>query len=264
VIAVAADDASDSNGCVAREGDLPLPAASPRVGQQRMLDLLNQVRHISLSPPDDITEMLRELNRATVAAVPGAQSAGITVVGPHRDVRTLAATGPHPGLLDDVQRETGEGPCLSAAWDHHTIRIDDVFTDERWKLFRAAATERTPVRSVLSFVLFEDGKTMAALNLFSQLPHAFPNESTEVGLIYATHTVVAWNMVRREGQFRSALASRDVIGQAKGILMERFDIDAHRAFELLKKLSQDSNTHLADLAEQLVQKRSALGDLGSN
>ena len=72
------------------------------------------------------------------------------------------------------------------------------------------------------------------------------------GLIFATHTALAWNMLRRDEQFRSALASRDVIGQAKGMLMERFGIDAVRAFDLLKRLSQDSNTPLHEVAERLT------------
>lgn len=71
----------------------------------------------------------------------------------------------------------------------------------------------------------------------------------------ATHAALAWHMVRRDEQFRSALASRDVIGQAKGMLMERFDLDAVRAFELLKRLSQNMNTPLADVAQQVVGRR---------
>ena len=71
-------------------------------------------------------------------------------------------------------------------------------------------------------------------------------------MIFATHTALAWNMLRRDEQFRSALASRDVIGQAKGMLMERFGIDAVRAFDLLKRLSQDSNTPLHEVAERLT------------
>ena len=93
---------------------------------------------------------------------------------------------------------------------------------------------------------------MAALNFHAEMTGVFTEESVEIGLVFAAHTSMAWKSMCRELQFRSALASRDVIGQAKGILMERFDINALAAFELLQKLSQQSNTKLADLAERLI------------
>jgi AmiR/NasT family two-component response regulator len=63
---------------------------------------------------------------------------------------------------------------------------------------------------------------------------------------------LVWNMTRRDQQFRSALVSRDIIGQAKGRLMERFDIGAAEAFELLKQMSQESNTPLAQIAQWVI------------
>jgi AmiR/NasT family two-component response regulator len=68
----------------------------------------------------------------------------------------------------------------------------------------------------------------------------------------ATNTALAWNLLRRDQQFRSALASRDIIGQAKGLVMERFGVDAVQAFELLRRLSQDSNTPVSGVAHRLV------------
>jgi AmiR/NasT family two-component response regulator len=91
------------------------------------------------------------------------------------------------------------------------------------------------------------------LNFYADQPYAFDDDAAEMGLILATHAAVGWNMVRRDEQFRSALASRDIIGQAKGMIMERFKIDAVQAFELLKRLSQSSNTPLAVVARQLVE-----------
>lgn len=167
----------------------------------------------------------------------------------------MAATHRYPTLLDDIQREFAEGPCVSAAWTHQIIHIEDLAAEDRWPKYRAAAMERTPVRSVVSYRLFGDDRQSAALNLYAESAGAFDEESVELGLVYAAHTSVAWNSMRREQQFRSALASRDVIGQAKGMLMERFNIDAVAAFELLRRLSQESNTRLADIAERLVATR---------
>jgi hypothetical protein len=201
----------------------------------------------------DTESAMRELTESAVRAVPGAMSAGITVATRGGDVRTVSATSSEAEKVDDIQRRNREGPCLEAAWEHHTMRIQDVAKERRWPGFCRDTLADTAVRSVLSFQLFNHRESMGALSFYSAHADAFDDASVELGLILATHTAVAWNLLERDEQFRSALASRDVIGQAKGMLMERFSIDAAAAFELLKKLSQDSNTPLVMLAQQLVQ-----------
>lgn len=150
---------------------------------------------------------------------------------------------------------------MSAAWRQHTVRVDDLATDNRWPLYRRDALQATPIRSILSFRLFTSDETIGALNLFAERPHAFDEQAEEIGYVLATHAALAWDTVRRECQFRSALASRDLIGQAKGILMARFNIDAIQAFELLKHVSKESNTRLVDIAHELTT-RSQFDDLG--
>lgn len=99
---------------------------------------------------------------------------------------------------------------------------------------------------------------MAALNFYAEAPRAFSAESVELGTVYATHIALAWSMLRRQDQFRSALASRDVIGQAKGVIMERFNLDSVEAFELLRRLSQQSNIRLVDIAAALIDSEHPL------
>jgi ANTAR domain len=108
--------------------------------------------------------------------------------------------------------------------------------DDRWPLYRDEALKQTPIRSILSFGMFSEGGTTAALNFYAEPINAFDDGSVSLGLLFATHTGLLWNMTRRDQQFRSALVSRDIIGQAKGRLMERFDIDAAEAFKLLKQI----------------------------
>jgi transcriptional regulator with GAF, ATPase, and Fis domain len=198
----------------------------------------------------DVDTVLAELTQSAVAAMPGAEHAGITIASRNGKVRTAAATDRYPVLLDEIQQRHDQGPCLSAAWQHHIIRIDDMQTENRWPAYCREASE-TPIRSVISFQLFADHSNMGALNFYADQPYAFDEEAAEMGLILATHAALGWNMVRRDEQFRSALASRDIIGQAKGMIMERFKIDAVQAFELLKRLSQSSNTPLAVVARQV-------------
>ncbi|OBG38451.1 GAF and ANTAR domain-containing protein [Mycobacterium sp. E3198] len=201
------------------------------------------------APADERT--LESLVRSAAETVPGAQYAGITITGPSH-LETPSATGRYPAVLDGIQRQEGEGPCLSAAWEQHTIRIDDLAADARWPRYRREALRQTPIRSVLSFRLFSSKRSAGALNFYADQTHVFDSESLEVGLTFATHLALAWNISQRDKQFRSALVSRDIIGQAKGMVMERFGIDAVEAFELLKKLSQQSNTPVAELAQRLV------------
>ncbi len=200
----------------------------------------------------DADTLLGELTQSAVGAMPGAQHAGITVASRNGKVRTASATGRYPVLLDEIQQRHEQGPCLSAAWEHHVIRIDDMKLENRWPAYCRDA-RKTPIRSVILFQLFADHNTMGALNFYSETPDAFDEEAVEMGLILATHAALAWNLVRRDEEFRSALASRDIIGQAKGMIMERFKIDAVHAFALIKRLSQTSNTPVVAVARQLVE-----------
>ncbi|HZU50078.1 MAG TPA: GAF and ANTAR domain-containing protein [Mycobacterium sp.] len=218
-----------------------------------VLEVAEFLRHVQEEQVTDVETVLGELTRSALKSLSGAQCAGITVAYRDGNVRTVAATDRNPGVLDEIQQHHGEGPCLSAAWEQHVIRIDDMAAEQRWPDYCRDALDETPIRSVLSFQLFADHRMMGALNFYAEEPNAFDDDAVELGLILATHAALAWNMVRRDEQFRSALASRDIIGQAKGMLMERFKIDAVQAFELLKRLSQSSNTPLAGVARQLVE-----------
>ena len=205
--------------------------------------------------PRDGQATLQEITESATRAVPGAQYAGITMVSEKEGIRNVAATHPYVATLDDVQRRFQDGPCLTAAWENHTVRVDDLATEDRWPEYRSSAIELTPIRSIVSFQVFAGEHASGALNFFAERPNAFTEDAIELGMIFATHTAIAWGMIRRDEQFRSALASRDDIGQAKGMLMERFDIDAVRAFELLKRLSQENNVPLHQIAKRVTSSR---------
>lgn len=211
------------------------------------------VQTLQQQQDSDVETVLGELTENAVRAMPGAQHAAITIASRDGKVRTASATDRYPELLDEIQQRHDEGPCLSAAWEHHIMRINDLTREERWPGYCRDAAVETPIRSIMSFQLFADHHSMAALNFYADRPNAFDDEAAELGLILATHTALAWNVLRRDEQFRSALASRDIIGQAKGMIMERFNIDAVQAFELLKRLSQSSNTPLVVVARELVE-----------
>lgn len=205
-------------------------------------------------PDTDSDTVVAELAEHAAVGIPGAKYAGVTVTRNAKNIDTPAATHKWPILLDEIQQRHREGPCLTAAWEEKTIHVANLATDERFPLYSRDVLEQTPIRSVMAFQMFIAGETMGALNVYAEEPHVFGQESRAIGLIFAAHSSVAWNAARRDEQFARALSSRDTIGQAKGMIMERYSVDAVQAFEVLRKLSQDSNVPLVKVATELVTK----------
>jgi transcriptional regulator with GAF, ATPase, and Fis domain len=218
------------------------------------LRIAELVQQLHGRPDTDSDTVLAELAEHAAVEIPGAMYAGVTVTRSAKHIDTPAATHKWPIVLDEIQQLHREGPCLTAAWEEKTIHVADLETDDRFPLYRRDAMERTPIRSVMAFQMFIAGETMGALNVFAEEPRAFGKTSKDIGLIFAAHSSVAWNSARRDEQFKRALASRDTIGQAKGMIMERYGVDAVQAFEVLRKLSQDSNVPLVQVATELVAK----------
>jgi hypothetical protein len=201
----------------------------------------------------DIPAFLRGVIEGAVELVPGAQYAGVTVAQRRGRSETEAATHRYPGLLDEIQHRCKQGPGLSAGALQESIRVDDLVSDHRWPLYRKETLEQTPIRSILSLRMFSEGGTSATVSFYAERAGAFDDESVDVASIFATHTGLVWNMMRRDQQFRSALASRDLIGRAKGRMIERFNIDDDQAFAMLKLMSQNSNTPIAQVAQRVVE-----------
>jgi hypothetical protein len=206
-------------------------------------------------PDADSDTVIAELVEHAAVEIPGAQYAGVTVTRNAKQIDTPAATHKWPVLLDEIQQRHREGPCLTAAWEEKTIHVADLETDERFPLYARDALAQTPIRSVMAFQMWVAGETMGALNVYAESPNAFGPAARDIGLVFAAHSSVAWNAARRDEQFKKALTSRDVIGQAKGMLMERYGVGAIQAFDVLRRLSQDSNTPLIEIATDLVEKQ---------
>jgi GAF domain-containing protein len=206
-------------------------------------------------PDSDSDTVIAELAEHAAVEIPGAEYAGVTVTRNGKQIDTPATTHKWPLLLDEIQQRHGEGPCLTAAWEEKIIHVADLTTDERFPLYARDALTETPIRSVMAFQMWIAGEQMGALNVYAETAHAFGPQTREIGLVFASHSSVAWNAARRDEQFKRALTSRDVIGQAKGMLMERYGVNAIQAFDLLRKLSQDSNTPLIQIAADLIEKQ---------
>lgn len=200
---------------------------------------------------DDTEAALRSMTKFAVDAIPGAEYATVTLVA-NGTIETPVMVGDLGGQADNLQRELGEGPCIRAAVSDLTVWIDDMRTETRWPNFAAAAAD-LGIRSMACFYLYIDGDDSAALNLHSTEPAAFTAEARQLGELFAAHAATAFGAIQEKQQLRAALGSRDIIGQAKGMIMERYKLDAGEAFALLARLSQDTNTKLVDVAVQIVE-----------
>jgi GAF domain-containing protein len=198
----------------------------------------------------DVDKTLYAITSAARDAIPGADAVSVSFVTGRR-ARSRAATDDLPQTIDQLQSRLDEGPCLDALRSETTVRVDDYTDDDRWPEFTAAAA-RAGAGSSLSFQLFVKGDNLGALNVYSHQPHAFEEDSETIGLVFASHASIALSAARQEEHLRRAVDSRDLIGQAKGILMERHRLTAAQAFPVLARTSSHTNRKLFDLAEELT------------
>ncbi len=210
---------------------------------------------------DDPDTMLAAIVSAAVAMVPGTDEGSISVVFGRRRVMSEAPTSDLPRLVDAVQQEVQQGPCLDAAYRQQTVRIPDMSTERRWPLFAARAAE-LGAASMLALQLYVEGDNLGALNLYARTPGVFTDDSEQMGLLVAAHAAVAYIGARKQTDAARALIHRDLIGQAKGMLMERYRISGDRAFLLLTRISQNSNRKLHQVAIELVETSTITGAHG--
>jgi GAF domain-containing protein len=204
--------------------------------------------------PRSVEEVLSDVTATAKELIPGTDTAGVLLIGKGGKFDSVAGTDDLPHRLDELQMLFNEGPCVEAALDELIVRTEDFRNEERWPKYSAAAAE-IGVLSGLSFKLYTADRTAGALNLFAFEPHAFDAEDETTGVVLAAHAAAAILASRQGEQLESALSTRDRIGQAKGIIMERFGVDDLQAFEMLRKLSQDGNTRLIDVAQRVIDTR---------
>jgi GAF domain-containing protein len=224
---------------------------APRPPGRTVHDLARLARTLEAEP--DHGRMLQQIAEAAVREVPGAEYAGLTVLTDD-GASTPAATDDVVPKVDAVQYTEQQGPCLDAATAEAVVLVQDLLDDDRWPRFAEGAVA-LGVRSMLAFALFVDKGAVGALNLYAAGPNAFPADAAEIGHPLAAHASVALAASRERVNLRIALGTRDLIGQAKGILMERDGIDADQAFAILISASQRVNRKLREVADELVRTR---------
>ena len=191
--------------------------------------------------------------RLAVDNVRGCDAAAFSLVRRGGGLETPASTSEAALAGDLLQYELGEGPCIDASWEDRLVQSGDLSGDPRWPVWGPRVAREHGFHSILCLQLFTRADTLGALNLYSRTPNAFEREDLDDGTALAAHVAIAISASQNRADLTLALDSRTVIGQATGVLMERYGIDAAKAFALLSRVSSESNTKVRDLARELVE-----------
>lgn len=220
-----------------------------------LTDNLSEVAR-ALFAAGSVADTLQAVVDQAVAAIEGCDFAGIFTVN-GEEVTTAVHSDPLVIAIDGLQQMTGEGPCLDAIGQRTTVYAEDLADDSRWPTFGPEASA-AGARCALAYHLYAEG-TLGALNLYARYPRAFGATDRAKGLIFATLSGLALGGARshedehrRADNLNQALATRELIGQAQGILMERERITSDQAFDILRRASQHLNVRLREVAQDLV------------
>lgn len=194
---------------------------------------------------------LERIVHAAMETIAGVDECGVSLR--HRDgsIETPAATSPLARRLDDLQYELNEGPCLDTVWTLDTHVIRDLRTETRWPAWCARAAQ-LGIRSALSVRIQTQDDVIGALNLAARNPDAFDHTDVALASIFARHAANALAFANQTSQLNAALHTRQAIGAAQGMLMQRYGLTLDQAFEVLRRYSTENNIKLRDLAQRLI------------
>jgi PAS domain S-box-containing protein len=226
-----------------------LPGAPAAEKPQPPAGLLAEIAGLAatLAGQHSTQDVLDQAVQAARHAVTGAEQASISLVDKAGNLSTPSSTGELATAGDKAQYELGEGPCLQALWDGQVLQIDDLSVETRWPAWTARA-QALGAGSMLACQLATPRGMLGALNLYSTRPHAFDPTAAALIPVLATQVGIALARVQNEANLRAAIESRQLIGQAVGILMERHRLGATAAFDLLVRASQASQLKLREVA----------------
>jgi transcriptional regulator with GAF, ATPase, and Fis domain len=200
-----------------------------------------------------VEETLERILECALSAVQCAY-AGVAMLRSKGRVETVATTDPLVAGLDQLQRSLGQGPDLDLVSDRLGVRVDDMRAEQRWPVW-AERVARTGVRSLLGIRLYTETRTVGTLNLYDLAPDHFDIDDEAVAHVMARHAAAALSRASETENLWHAIDARKRIGQAQGILMERFGLDEDQAFQVLLRYSQNNNVKLRAVAEELIRTR---------
>jgi GAF domain-containing protein len=227
-------------------------------GDEQLLDLEAGLAEVALAlfERGTVEVTLQRIVDLAEHAVDGCEAAGILVVD-DGIATTAAASSALVDAIDQLQIDAGAGPCIDASNERSTFYAQDLLDETRWPAFASDAAA-AGIRSVLAYPLLSDRPS--ALNLYSRYPGAFGATDRAQGVLFATLARLAVDSAeeretdeQKTMNFAEALRTRELIGQAQGILMERERVTGEQAFDILRRASQHMNVKLREVAQTLVE-----------
>ena len=203
---------------------------------------------------DAALRLVVALARVTVAGADGVS----VCLNRRGTLQTVAASDATVNGMDSDQYATGEGPCVAAATEGHWFHVESLDDEVRWPAFIPRARERG-INSILSTPLLTQTRPVGALNIYSSHARAFAKPELELSSMFATRAsdllvsaAMDVSMEDLSRQLQEALKGRDVIAQARGVLMARHGVSADAAYTMLRRTSRQTSTPLRRVAEDLM------------
>lgn len=219
---------------------------------QRLSDFEQLARAFAVAP--DENDRLQLAVDSAMTLVGRCDHAGITV-NESGGVLTRVSSDDVVRRANELQYELGEGPCLNFRRDQDTIVVHDLASDQRWPRWAARVHGEFGATSMMSLLVYTDDRSYGALSLYAVGDRRFDDDDLVVAQALAGHLALAMSAEREIDQLGMAIISRQVIGQAEGILMERLDITADQAFDYLRRVSSHSNRKLVTIASEIARTR---------
>jgi GAF domain-containing protein len=205
----------------------------------------------TINQPRSLEETLDAIVQATMQTVPGFNHVGISVARPDGSFETKAGTDQLVWELDDLQYSLDEGPCVQAMREHSVVLAEHIRHDQRWPQYVPSAVKHG-LRAQLAMGLHQEGRSLGGLNLYSTETDEAPEEAADVAEMFAAHAAIALGHAQDRENLGEAVTSRQLIGQATGLIMQRYGIDETRAFDFLVRAASTAERKVRVIAQEVV------------
>jgi GAF domain-containing protein len=207
----------------------------------------------TINQPRSVEETLEAIAFSARSSIPGFDDVGISLVHADGTVETKAATGELVWKLDALQYELNQGPCVSSLHEEPVLVVDHVAQAQRWPQFVPQAV-KLGLKSQMALRLYVDDEgTIGGINLYSTSSDTISEDAPPAAQVFAAQAAVALGRAQEVDQLNEALRTRQQIGTAMGILMERYQLEEQAAFGFLARLSSTSNIKLREIAARVVE-----------
>lgn len=205
----------------------------------------------TLNKPRSLADTLQTIVEVACNSVPGFEHVGIATLEKNGQVQTRASTGDLVLELDAAQCAWAEGPCAAVLQGEEPVCVSSMRTEQRWPRY-APLARAAGVRSQLAVKLYLDHGTLGGINFYSTVRDEVGEDAQALARLFGTHAAIALGHAQERETFTEGLETRRAIGQAIGILMERYSMNEDRAFAFLVRASSHANIKLRAVAQELV------------